>query len=176
MTAVFQTIPASQISDECISPQFVLELLLSARKDGDASGFVMLLMKQSFERPISLVKEYLGDPKRLDEGTIGEPFIQPVYVQVLGEVLANTLMSVASISTTGVPPRFHLAARPLAFRSSSWWLRDAPALPIASFMLWARNIAWYLYWFAEYSDVFAKCGSADTNHMPTCTPSGFGLS
>ena len=167
MTAVFQTIPASQISDECISPQFVLELLLSARKNGEASGFVMFLMKQSFERPISLVKEYLGDPKRLDEGTIGEPFLQPVYVQVLGEVLASTLMSVASISTTGLPSRFDLAARPLAFRSSSWWLRDAPALPIASFMLWARNIAWYLYWFAEYSDIFMRHNSAGTNYIPT---------
>ena len=176
MTAVLQTIPASQISDQCISPQFVLELLMSAGKDPESNGFVMLLMKQSFEVPLTLVKEYLGDPKRLDGGTIGEPFLQPAYVQALGDALARSLALVASVSTTGMPRRFHLLALPVIFRPSSWWTRDAPALPLDSFLLWARNVAWYLYWFAEHGDKLDNCDDGLPTNASTGTPSGFGLS
>ena len=175
MTAVLQTIPASQISDQCISPQFVLKLLMSAGRDPESNGFVMLLMKQSFEVPLTLVKEYLGDPKRLDGGTIGEPFLQPAYVQALGDALARSLALVASVSTTGTPRRFHLVALPVTFKPSSWWTRDAPALPLDSFLLWARNVAWYLYWFAEHGDKLDKYGDVCTTNGPTGTPSGFGL-
>ena len=149
---------------------------MSAGKDPESNGFVMLLMKQSLEVPLTLVKEYLGDSKRLDGGTIGEPFLQPAYVQALGDALARSLALVASVSTTGMPRRFHLLALPVIFRPSSWWTRDAPALPLDSFLLWARSVAWYLYWFAEHGDKLDNGDDGSPANASTGMPSGFGLS
>ena len=177
MTAIYQMVPASQISEQGISPQFVLELLLSAKSDPESRGFVALLVKQSLETPLATVKEYMGDSKRLDSGTIGEPFFQPPYIEMLSTALAHSLTSAASKGTAGLPRRFYLSATPVFFRPSSWWTWDAPALPLDIFLLRARNMAWYLYWFAEHGDNLDTDDDGSlAQDSASDKPSGFNLS
>ena len=50
--------------------------------------------------PLSEIKAFLGDTETLHGGTIGEPIIQPEYVQELYELLTDAL---ASIAKSAVP-------------------------------------------------------------------------
>ena len=149
--SVMQMLPIEEISDQEITPNFVLLLISRASDDAESTGFVMYLMRQSLKEPLARVKEYLGDSGRLDTGTMGEPHIQPGYVEVVDDLLSNSLYSTAATSIIGAPRHFRIFCGSARFDCSSWWIKDAPALPLSSFLLWARSLAWYLYWFAEHT-------------------------
>ena len=148
---VMQLIPLEDISDQEITLDFVLSIISKASEDAQARGFVMHLTRQSLEEPLARVKEYLGDSGRIDTGTIGEPFIQPGYVEEVDNALTHSLYSTAASNIIGTPVHYRFCLCSAHFERSSWWIKDAPALPLSSFMLWARSLAWYLYWFAEHT-------------------------
>ena len=147
---VMQMLPIKDMSDEEITPDFVLLLISRAPDDVESRGLMMHLMRQSLEGPLARVKEYVGDPSRLDAGTMGEPYIQPGYVEVVNELLSYSLYSAAQVSIIGAPRCFRLSLGSARFNPCSWWIRDAPALPLSSFLLWSRSMAWYIYWFVEH--------------------------
>ena len=111
----------------------------------------MHLTRQSLEEPLVRVKQYLGDSGHIGTGTIGEPIIQPGYVEEVDNAFTHSLYSTAAFNIIGTPMHYRLYFGSARFDRTSWWIKDAPALPLSSFALWARGLAWYLYWFAEHT-------------------------
>ena len=68
--------------------------------DAEARHIFQVWMDQSIAVPLSEIKAFLGDTETLHGGTIGEPIIQPEYVQELYELLTDAL---ASIAKSAVP-------------------------------------------------------------------------
>ena len=68
--------------------------------DAEARHIFQVWMDQSIAVPLSEIKAFLGDTETLHGGTIGEPIIQPEYVQELYELPTDAL---ASIAKSAVP-------------------------------------------------------------------------
>ena len=66
----------------------------------------MHLTRQSLEEPLILVKEFLCDSGDISPGTMGEPIIQPGYVQEVDSVLTHFLYATAAGNTIGTPRRY----------------------------------------------------------------------
>ena len=144
-------LPVQDMSDEAITPEFVLSLIIGAPEDAEARGLLVHPTKQSLERPLALIKEFVGHSRRLDAGTVGEPYFKPGYVDAVTELLSYAMNCAAQNSTIGMPKSFRLALDAAQFNACSWWIRDAPSLPLSPLILWSRSLAWYIYWFAEHS-------------------------
>ena len=144
------SIPLTELTNDCITPQFVFGLLENAH-DPETAGFIDALTTQAVGGPLSLIKTFLGEDHDLSGGTIGMPVSQPKYVHVLCDTLRGHLFHNASICTIGLPGRLQINAEWHNFDEDSWWIRDAPSLPLNDATLTKRNFAWILYHFAEYS-------------------------
>ena len=138
---MMQMLPVQDVSDEVTTPDFVLSLILGASEDAEARGLLVHLVRQSLQRPLALIKEFVGHSRRLDGGTIGEPYLQPGYVDAATELLSYAMNCAAQYSTIGTPTNFRLALLSSRFRSESWWTRDAPSLPLNPLILWPRSLA-----------------------------------
>ena len=143
-------LPVQDVSDEVITPEFAFLLILGASEDPESRGLLVHLVKQSLRRTLVLIKEFVGDSSRLDGGTIGEPYLQPGYVDAVTEFLSYAMSCAAQRSFIGIPIRALPASRRSYFQPNSWWNIDSPSLPLNLLTLWARSLAWYIFWFAEY--------------------------
>ena len=148
--SVMQLIPIQDVSEEVITPDFVLLPILGAAEDSESRSLLVHLVKRSIRRILLLVKEFAGHPGRLDGGTIREPQLQPGYVDAVIELLSHSINGAARCSIIGVPTCPYLAHYGAFFRSESWWSVDSPSLPLNLLTLWARGLAWYLFWLAEH--------------------------
>ena len=147
---VMQLIPIQEVSAEVITLDFVLLLILGAAEDSESRSLLVHLVKRSIRRILMLVKEFAGDSSRLDGGTIGEPQFQPGYVNAVTELLSHAINGAAQCSIIGVPTCPYLAHCGAFFRSDSWWNIYSPSLPLNLLNLWARSLAWHIFWFAEH--------------------------
>ena len=148
--SVLQLMPIQNVPEEVITPDFVLLLILGAAEDVESRSLLFHLVKRSFRRILVLVKEFAGHPGRLDGGTIREPQLQPGYVDAVIELLSHSINGAAQCSIIGVPTCPYLAHCGAFFCSESRWSVDSPSLPLNLLTLWARSLAWYLFWFAEH--------------------------
>ena len=145
-----QTIPVQDVSDEVITLEFALLLILGAAEDPESRGLLVHLVRQSLRRILVLIKEFPGDSRRLDGGTIGEPYFQPGYVDAVTELLSYAINCAAQCSIIGIPTCTHLALCRTYFRLNPWWNVDSPSLPLNLLTLWARSLAWHIFWFTEH--------------------------
>ena len=54
---VMQMLPAQDVSDEVVTPEFVLSLILGDSEDAEARGLLVHLVRQSLQRPLALIKD-----------------------------------------------------------------------------------------------------------------------
>ena len=112
-------LPVQDVSDEVITPEFALLLILGASEDPESRGLLVHLVRQSLRRTLVLIKEFVGDSSRLDGGTIGEPYLQPGYVDAVTELLSYAINCAAQCSIIGIPICAHPASRRSYFQSNS---------------------------------------------------------
>ena len=148
--SVLQLAPIQDVPEEAITPDFVLLLILGAAEDAESRSLLLHVVRRSIRRILLLVKEFAGHPNWLDDGAIRESQPQPGYVDAVTELLSHSINGAARCSIIGVPTCPYLAHYGAFFRSESWWSVDSPSLPLNLLTLWARSLAWYLFWFAEH--------------------------
>ena len=144
------SVPLKEVCLDPVTPQFVYDLL-EELQDPEAARFFDALTKQAVTAPISLIKIFLGEDADLSGGVIGMPVLQPKYVYILYDMLLKHLLHNASICTIGAPKKLSVKAVSASFDEHSWWVSDAPSLPLNDGTLMRRSFAWILYHFAEYS-------------------------
>ena len=133
-----------------ISPEFAYELVCTSGTDRESFAFARALLLKSIGAAVTRIREFAEDNVGPIPG-IGEG--QPVQSgcdAILQEVLSLHLFQVTSCDMIGVPRRHRVGMRPRVFHMDSWWIRDAPHLPLDATTTQARALAWYLYWFAEW--------------------------
>ena len=148
--SVLQLSPIQDIPEEAITPDFVLLLILGAAEEVESRSLLLHVVRRSIQGILRLVQEFAGHPDWLDDGAIRDSQPRPGYIDALTELLSYSLNSAARCSIIGIPSCPHLARYGAFFRSGSWWSMDSPSLPLNLLTLWARSLAWYLFWLAVH--------------------------
>ena len=148
--SVLQVLPNQDIPEEAITPDFVLLLILGAAEEVESRSLLLHVVRRSVQGILRLVQEFIWHPDWLDDASSRNSQPRPNYADALTELLSYSLNNAARFSIIGIPSCPHLARYGAYFCSETWWSKDAPSLPLDLLTLWARSLAWYLFWLAVH--------------------------
>ena len=138
-----KTLTGPHVPEEAIT---MLRLILGTPREMESRNLLLHLVRRSFKKILGLIREFLVQPDWLEDAPGKHSRSGPNCTDVLVELLSHSLGSAARSSIIGVPfsPRLvHHGASPC---SDDWWNRDAPSLPLGLPLLWARSLAWHIFW------------------------------
>ena len=140
------------LSQDCsyISPELTYELVCTSSTDRESLAFTTALLLKAIGSAIRRIRKFVGEPVHPALCTNEICTSQSGCDAALKKVLSRCLCLVASYDVVGVPRYHRMGMRRQVFHKSSWWIRDAPHLPLSTTTTQARALAWYLYWFTEW--------------------------
>ena len=145
-----QILANQHIPEEVITLDFVLLLILGAAEEVESRSLLIHLVRRSFRGILRLVQEFAGHPDLSDDAA-GRNFQScPTYADALIELLSYSLNKAARSSIIGVPSCLHLTRHGALLCSGTWWSKDAPSLPLDLLTLWARSLAWHIFWLVVH--------------------------
>ena len=146
------TLSGQHVPEEAITPNFILLLILGTAREVESRSLLLHLVRRSFRRIPCLIQEFAAHPDWLEDAPGKHSRSGPNCTDVLIELLSHSLGSAARSSTIGVPSCPRLAHHGASFCSDAWWNRDAPSLPLDLLILWARSLAWHVFWLIIHDD------------------------
>ena len=94
---VHMRVPRSETNINPWTEEQVLHVFREALIDGDneSKNFCEHWIDSAIAAPLSTIKAFLGDPEALHGGTMGEPIIQPYYVEALRTMFWDALVDIS---------------------------------------------------------------------------------
>ena len=134
------------VPEEVVTPDFMLRLILETPREWESRNLLVRLVRWSLRKILGLIQEFSGHPGCLDNAPGNHSRSDLNSTDALAELLSYSLGNAARFSIVGVPlnSRLRQNGAPLCF--DDWWSRDAPSLPLALPLLWARSLAWHIFW------------------------------
>ena len=148
--SVLQISPIQDIPEEVITLDFVLLLILGAAEEVESRSLLLHFVRRSVRGILRLVQEFVGHPDWPDDASSRNPQPRPNYADALIELLSYSLNNAARSTIIGIPSCPHLARYGAFFCSGTWWSKDAPSLPLDLLTLWARSLAWHIFWLVVH--------------------------
>ena len=120
-SAVIMQMPHEEITfTEWIEEKVIQVCREAFSGDAESGHFFQVWMDNSIAVPLSEIKAFLGDTETLHGGTIGEPIIQPDYVEKLYELLTDGLASIAKCAVPEYLVLNNMEIRALTIANYIW--------------------------------------------------------
>ena len=144
--SALRTLSGQHVPEEAITPDFILLLIFGTAREVESRNLLLHLVRRSFLGVLCLVQEFAAHPDWLEDAPGKHSRPCPNCTDALVELLSHSLSSAARSSIIGVPSCPRLARHGASFCSDAWWNKDAPSLPLDLLILWARSLAWHIFW------------------------------
>ena len=141
-----KTLTGPHVPEEAITPDFMRRLILGTAREIESRHLMLHLVRRSFRKILGLIREFAAHPDWLEDAPGKHSRSGPNCTDVLIELLSHSLGSAARSSIIGVPFGPRLVHHGTSLCSDDWWNRDAPSLPLDLPLLWARSLAWHVFW------------------------------
>ena len=140
------TLARPQAPQDAVTPDFMLRLISGAPTEFESRNLLLHLVRESLRKITVLIQEFIGHPNSPENVPGNRLQSYPNDNDILVELLSYTLGNLARSSIIGVPLGSFARQHGASFRLDSWWNKDAPSLPLNLPLLWARSLAWHIFW------------------------------